>query len=326
MSNVSNDMYLENTENILSNYDKTDKLKILYKAHTLVLRSYKPITVSIFDRIETNFKCTLKKAAEGVNEALLFYLNNLPVGFKRLPNVYEICNKKGMILNFNRRTAKCNLNHKGYNAVTLHYMDITRTKPIIGTSVHRYIALVWIPNPRNVEQVNHIDGIKTNNDYTNLEWVTNRENLDHAKATGLYKTEAVRLNGRGSSNSQTHLVNKDILLIRRFVNWVIRYTIRYLAKDFNVSIDIIYKILKFLILENIPRYRIPLPVLYSRKSNRYVIRNLLCCKNSNEFIRSAVNKAKQNAVKKLHKKFKVSEPTIRDIIALRTWQYDILIR
>lgn len=53
--------------------------------------------------------------------------------------------------------------------------------------VHRLKAIVFIPNIENKEQVNHIDGNKSNNDLSNLEWVTRSENMRHAYRIGLLK-------------------------------------------------------------------------------------------------------------------------------------------
>ena len=51
--------------------------------------------------------------------------------------------------------------------------------------IHRLVALHYVDNPNNYEYVNHIDGNKLNNHYTNLEWCTKSYNAIHAIRTGL---------------------------------------------------------------------------------------------------------------------------------------------
>jgi hypothetical protein len=57
--------------------------------------------------------------------------------------------------------------------------------------VHRILAICFIDNPLNKREVNHKDGDKSNNNLSNLEWVTTSENLLHAYNTGLLKSKMV---------------------------------------------------------------------------------------------------------------------------------------
>ena len=54
--------------------------------------------------------------------------------------------------------------------------------------MHRLVANKYIPNPESKPFVNHINGIKSDNHVSNLEWVTQSENELHAYKTGLKNT------------------------------------------------------------------------------------------------------------------------------------------
>lgn len=70
---------------------------------------------------------------------------------------------------------------RGYERVCLFKSERDRRY-----KVHRLVALAFVPNPDGKKQVNHIDGNKRNNCVSNLEWVTNEENMHHSRANGLH--------------------------------------------------------------------------------------------------------------------------------------------
>lgn len=103
-----------------------------------------------------------------------------PLYIDSQPTMYGI-STTGVI--FNRRSGRClhaAINNNGYLMTSLEHAGVN--KPY---AVHRLVALTFIPNPENKPVVNHIDGDKTNPYVTNLEWVTYKENTEHAIRTGL---------------------------------------------------------------------------------------------------------------------------------------------
>lgn len=68
----------------------------------------------------------------------------------------------------------------GYMAVHFYCQGTRET-----ISVHRLVATYFVEKPEGKNVVNHIDGNKSNNIYSNLEWVTYAENNAHALETGL---------------------------------------------------------------------------------------------------------------------------------------------
>mgnify|MGYP000227006875 FL=1 len=76
----------------------------------------------------------------------------------------------------------------GYKQVTL-----TSGGKATNHAVHRLVAQAFVPNPHSKPYVNHIDGNKLNNHYTNLEWCTAQENVEHARIMGLLARQVRKL-------------------------------------------------------------------------------------------------------------------------------------
>lgn len=100
-------------------------------------------------------------------------------------------------------------NWRGYLRV-----DLRSTDRKIGRMemVHRLIALVFIPNPNNYPQVNHINPNKNDNSVNNLEWCTNLHNNRHARSFGLYDDgmKKLHLSHRKLDETQVRTIRKCI--------------------------------------------------------------------------------------------------------------------
>lgn len=68
--------------------------------------------------------------------------------------------------------------------------------------VHRLVADAFIPNPHDLQYVNHIDGNKLNNNVSNLEWCTAAQNTQHAVSTGIMRPGKRNKVARYTTNGQ----------------------------------------------------------------------------------------------------------------------------
>ena len=91
--------------------------------------------------------------------------------------------KKGDIINLaNNLPLKPRTNKNGYLIVTLAGGKENLKNQV---SIHRLMALHFLPNPYGYKQVNHKDGIKEHNFIENLEWCSCSQNIQHAFKIGL---------------------------------------------------------------------------------------------------------------------------------------------
>lgn len=110
---------------------------------------------------------------------------------------------------------KTNISKCGYEMVSISFEGKSKL-----CSVHRLVAQTFIPNPENKPQVNHINGIKTDNSVDNLEWMTQSENQKHAIKMGL-----------ASNKKATQAIKKPIICIeldtkQESTNAMARYLIK----------------------------------------------------------------------------------------------------
>lgn len=133
-------------------------------------------------------------------------------GFEGKYQVSNMGNVKS--LNFNHTKKKKLLSTKG----------LSKGYPIVSLgakgnfSVHRLVAETFLKKPAGKDQVNHINGVKTDNRASNLEWVTGSENMQHALKSNLWKPniEKAREISHEKSSIAVNQINKNGDVVNTF--------------------------------------------------------------------------------------------------------------
>lgn len=113
--------------------------------------------------------------------------------------------------NGRRHTIPERVLRQGYTVTGYPMVGLTVAKRLRSKSVHRLVALAFLGPPTGGGDVNHIDGDKTNNHASNLEWVTKSENMKHAFRLGLRNKNNVP---RGESHPNVCMSAGDVVAIR----------------------------------------------------------------------------------------------------------------
>lgn len=131
---------------------------------------------------------------------------------KSLKRIIVDCN--GRKISLKERILKLGKNPKGYSFCILCNGNITKT-----ICIHRMVAKYFIPNINNKLEINHLNGIKSDNKLTNLEWVTRSENMLYSfNILGLKSNNKGKTGILCKNSKPVSQFTKNNILINEFVS------------------------------------------------------------------------------------------------------------
>lgn len=166
---------------------------------------------------------------------------------KNYPN-YIIHEDGSVWSNYHNKFIKHSFNKNGYKRVCVTNDRVPRR-----LFIHRLLAETWIPNPENKPQINHINGIKTDNCLANLEWCTNSENQLHAYKNGLNKISDL-CKQKVIAKNKLHCGNKHYLSIKvlNTKTGKIHDTIKSASEELGIKLSSLARILRGERINNTP--------------------------------------------------------------------------
>ena len=152
--------------------------------------------------------------------------------YKKWNDFYEV-GSDGTVWSLNYKNGKKRvqlvprLNKDGYLEIKISFCNDNKRKY---KRVHRLIAETFIENPLNKPEVNHKNGIRTDNNLSNLEWVTKKENTIHGW----------KHNGRKLTDKQKEALNKRCKITEKEAIKIIELrksglTFKEISKHFNIK-------------------------------------------------------------------------------------------